>query len=37
VIFRGTSEIEEDLMNNLADHPIKDNGYTREYVMKPEM
>ena len=24
-------------MNNLVNHPIKDHGYTREYVMKPEM
>ena len=34
--FRGTGETEE-LMNNLVDHAIKDHGYTREYVMKPEM
>ena len=24
-------------MNNLVNHPIKDHGYTREYMMKPEM
>ena len=35
--FRGTGETEEELMNNLADHTIKDHGYTREYMMKPEM
>ena len=35
--FRGTGETEEELMNNLVDHAIKDHGYTREYVMKPEM
>lgn len=35
--FKGTGETEEELMNNLVDHAIKDHGYTREYVMKPEM
>ena len=35
--FRGTGETEEELMNNLVDHAIKDHRYTREYVMKPEM
>ena len=30
-------EAEEELINNLIDHAIKDHGYTREYVMKPEM
>ena len=35
--FRGSGETEEELMNNLVDHAIKDHGYTREYVMKPEM
>jgi predicted small metal-binding protein len=35
--FRGTGKTEEELMNNLIDHAIKDHGYTREYVMKPEM
>jgi predicted small metal-binding protein len=35
--FRGTGETEEELMNNLVDHAIKEHGYTREYVMKPEM
>ena len=35
--FKGTSETEEELMNSLVDHAIKDHGYTREYVMKPEM
>ena len=35
--FRGTGETEEELMNSLVDHAIKDHGYTREYVMKPEM
>jgi predicted small metal-binding protein len=34
--FKGTGETEEELMNNLVDHAIKDHGYTREYVMKPE-
>jgi predicted small metal-binding protein len=24
-------------MNSLVEHAIKDHGYTREYVMKPEM
>ena len=24
-------------MNNLVNHPIKDHGYTREYMMKSEM
>ena len=35
--FKGTGETEEELMNNLVDHAIKDHGYSREYVMKPEM
>ena len=35
--FRGIGETEEELMNNLVDHAIKEHGYTREYVMKPEM
>ncbi|HEX9317590.1 MAG TPA: DUF1059 domain-containing protein [Nitrososphaeraceae archaeon] len=35
--FKGTGETEEELMNSLVDHAIKDHGYTREYVMKPEM
>ena len=35
--FRGSGETEEELMNNLVYHAIKDHGYTREYVMKPEM
>ena len=26
--FRGTGETEEELMNNLVDHAIKDHGYT---------
>ena len=35
--FKGTSETEEELMNNLVEHGIKDHGYTREYVMNPEL
>ena len=35
--FRGTGETEEELMNNLVDHAIKDHGYTYEYAMKTEM
>ena len=35
--FKGTGETEEELMNNLVDHAIKDHGYSREYGMKPEM
>jgi len=35
--FEGTGKTEEELMNNLVDHAIKDHGYTHEYVMKPEM
>jgi predicted small metal-binding protein len=34
--FRGTGETEEEFINNF-DHAIKEHGYTREYVMKPEM
>ena len=35
--FKGSGETEEELMNNLVEHAIKDHGYTREDVMKPEM
>ncbi len=35
--FNGTGATEEELMNNLVEHAIKDHGYTREDVMKPEM
>ena len=35
--FKGTGETEEELMNNLVEHGIKDHGYTREYVMNPEL
>ena len=35
--FKGSGETEEELMNNLVDHAIKDHGHTREDVMKPEM
>ena len=35
--FRGTGETEEELMNSLIEHAIKEHGYTREYVMNPEM
>ena len=35
--FKGSGETEEELMNNLVEHAIKDYGYTREDVMKPEM
>lgn len=35
--YKGSGETEEELMNNLVDHAIKDHGYTREDVMKPEM
>ena len=34
--FKGTGETEEELLNCLVDYAIKDHGYTREYVMKPE-
>lgn len=35
--FKGTGETEDELMNNLVEYAIKDHGYTREDVMKPEM
>jgi predicted small metal-binding protein len=35
--YKGTGETEEELMSNLVDHAIKNHGYTREDVMKPEM
>jgi predicted small metal-binding protein len=35
--FKGTGETEGELMNNLVEHAVKDHGYTREDVMKPEM
>lgn len=35
--YKGTGETEEELMNNLVEHGIKEHGYTREYVMKPEL
>ena len=35
--FKGSGETEEELMNTLVDYVIKDHGYTREDVMKPEM
>ena len=35
--FKGTGETEEELMNNCVEHAIKDHGWTREDVMKPEM
>lgn len=35
--FKGSGETEEALMNELVNHAIKHHGYTREYVMKPEM
>lgn len=35
--FVGTGESEKELMDNLIDHAIKDHGYTRENVLKPEM
>jgi predicted small metal-binding protein len=35
--FVGKGETEEELMNHLIDHAIKDHGYTREDVLKPEM
>jgi len=35
--FNGSGETEEELMNNLVEYAIKDHGYTREDVMKPEM
>jgi predicted small metal-binding protein len=35
--FRGTGETEEELMNSLVDHAIKDHDYTREHVMNPEI
>lgn len=30
-------ESEKELMDNLVDHAIKDHGFTRENVLKPEM
>ena len=27
--FKGSGETEEELMNNLVEHAIKDHGYTR--------
>jgi predicted small metal-binding protein len=35
--LRGTGETEEELMNSLVDHAIKNHDYIREYVMKPEI
>jgi len=35
--FVGTGESEKELMDNLIDHAIKDHGYAREDVLKPEM
>ena len=35
--FRGTGQTEEEFMNNLVNHSIKDQGYTHENVMKPEI
>ena len=30
-------ETEEELLNNLIEHYIKDHGYTHEYILNPEM
>jgi predicted small metal-binding protein len=35
--YVGKGETENDLMDNLIEHAIKDHGYTREDVLKPEM
>ena len=35
--FVGKGETEEELMSHLINHAIKDHGYTREDVLKPEM
>lgn len=35
--FVGKGESEKELMDNLVDHAIKDHGFTREDVLKPEM
>ena len=35
--YKGTGETEEQLMDNLIDHAIKDHGYSREDLMKPAM
>ncbi|HJU79316.1 MAG TPA: DUF1059 domain-containing protein [Nitrososphaeraceae archaeon] len=35
--FVGKGESDKELMDNLIDHAIKDHGYTREDVLKPEM
>ena len=35
--YKGTGETEEELMNNLVEYGIKEHGYTRGYVMKPEL
>jgi predicted small metal-binding protein len=35
--FKGTGDTKEELMNNCVEHAIKDHGWTREDVMKPEM
>ena len=35
--FVGKGRTEEELMNNIIEHAIKDHGYTREDVLKPKM
>jgi predicted small metal-binding protein len=35
--YVGKGETENELMDNLIAHAIKDHGYTREDVLKPEM
>ena len=35
--YVGKGETENELMDNLIEHAIKDHGYTREDVLKPEM
>ena len=35
--YVGKGETEKELMDNLVEHAIKDHGYSREDVLKPEM
>jgi predicted small metal-binding protein len=35
--FKGGGDTEEELIKNFVDHAIKDHGYTRVDVMKPEL
>ena len=35
--FTGKGETEEELMNVLVEHAVKDHGFDAEYVKSPEM